>query len=343
MTILYLYAELMGYQIPVFKEYVSGYDAEVHVVHWDHKKLTPYIPPILDKVTYYERSLLDYPKLNELVNTIKPDIVYVSGWMDPLYLKVCRKLKKENIPIVAGCDTQWRGDLKQFIGSIYFKFAIKKNFTHIWVAGPYQFEYARKLGFKKEEIIFNCLSADTEVFSLDERLEINHNFLYVGRFEEVKGLKNLIKAWSEISDKKDWTLTLVGNGSLKKLLEKNPSIIIKDFMQPKLLIQEYKRAGCFILPSLREPWALVIHEAVASRLPIIASQACGAAPVFITSNYNGFISKSNDYKSLKLKMENIISMNEEELLNFSNNSYHKSKIISPKIVAASFISSSEIN
>jgi hypothetical protein len=31
--ILYLYSEIVGYNIPVFKEYVNNYNAEVHVVH----------------------------------------------------------------------------------------------------------------------------------------------------------------------------------------------------------------------------------------------------------------------------------------------------------------------
>ena len=59
MTILYLYSELMGYQIPVFKEYVTSYNAKVHVVHWNHKKLTPYVQTSIEGDTYYNRSDFD--------------------------------------------------------------------------------------------------------------------------------------------------------------------------------------------------------------------------------------------------------------------------------------------
>ena len=36
----------------------------------------------------------------------------------------------------------------------------KKYFSHGWVAGIYQFEYDRKLGFEKDKIIFDLYSAD---------------------------------------------------------------------------------------------------------------------------------------------------------------------------------------
>ena len=35
-----------------------------------------------------------------------------------------------------------------------------------------------------------------------------------------------------------------------------PNVIIKDFLQPTDLIKEIEKAGCFILPSIYEPWEL---------------------------------------------------------------------------------------
>lgn len=330
----------MGYQMPVFKEYVDKYNAKVHVVHWDKKKLTPYSPPNIDNVYYYKRSDYDKQTLLIFAQELNPDIVYVSGWMDKDYTMVCSKLKKLGIPIVAGCDTQWRGDLRQKLGRIYFKYFLKQSFSHIWVAGPYQYEYARKLGFKKQEIIFNCLSADVYLFNRGSELKTDyypHNFLFVGRFESIKGIELLLKAWKTL-DKKDWTLTFIGDGSFKTELLERKDVIVKNFMNPETLAAEVDHAGCFVLPSLYEPWALVIHEFTAGGLPIIASDACGAGPVFITPNYNGFIFKSGNIKDLTRKMESIVSMTDEQLISFSKNSLLKSKNITPEIAAASFLS-----
>ena len=44
MKVLYLYTEIMGYNIPIFEELVDRYGATVDVVHWDKNKNTPYTP-----------------------------------------------------------------------------------------------------------------------------------------------------------------------------------------------------------------------------------------------------------------------------------------------------------
>lgn len=343
MKILYLYAELMGYQIPVLKEYVNEYDAEVHVVHWDHKKLTPYAPPTIAGINYYNRSDYNYKKLKNLVLEINPDIVYVSGWMDKDYLSICKLLKRSGIPIVAGCDTQWKGTIKQVLGSVYFRLFLKKKFNFIWVAGPYQYEYARMLGFRKNEIIFNCLTADVDLFNNDSinnsgKTKCSRKFLFLGRFEKVKGIDLLLSAWSDIADKKGWTLTFIGSGSYNEKLENREDLKVKNFMQPEDLAVEVRKYSYLILPSITEPWALVIQEMMAAGLPVLASDTCGAAPVFIIPNYNGKIFKTNSLESLINSINEIINLNDKNLQIMSKNAQERSNLITPTIVAASFIS-----
>lgn len=346
LTILYLYAELMGYQISTFKELTNKYGANLHIVHWDHKKLTPYIPPNIPNVNYYKRSQFSKDQLLELAENIKPNLVYVSGWMDKEYLSVCMRLKKKKIPVVAGSDTQWKGNFRQQIASIIFPFTLKKCFNYIWVAGPYQYEYARKLGFKKQEIIFNCLSADVNLFNIsyvnaksNKLQNYPHSFLFVGRFEKIKGLYLLIQAWENLrNERKDWKLCLIGNGSLKSLLIEQSDLLIKDFMQPEKLIDEISQAGCFILPSQEEPWALVLHEFSAAGLPIICSEVCGAAPVFVIPSFNGYTFTSNDINDLINKMREIINSSDQKLNLMSQNSHIMGQKINPEIVAASLLS-----
>ena len=38
----------------------------------------------------------------------------------------------------------------------------------------------------------------------------------------------------------------------------------------------YSKASVFIIPSVSEQWGLVINEAMASGLPILSSNRCGA-------------------------------------------------------------------
>lgn len=329
----------MGYQIPVLTEYTQTYNAAVHVVHWDNKKLTPYIPPPIEGVTYYQRSTYNNSALKKLVAEIKPDIVYVSGWMDKDYLAICRILRKKDIPIVGGSDTQWRGGVKQTLGALFFRGFLKKTFSHLWVAGPYQFEYARKLGFAKCEIIFNCLSADVNLFKRVARKPIvPKKIVFIGRFEKVKGIKNLIAAWEGIEDKNGWELTFIGNGSLRSFLQMTDNVEVVDFLDPSKLSDKLSEFGILVLPSIKEPWALVIHEAMAAGLPVVATDICGAAPMFILPNYTGWLIKPNNVDNLRDTLRDIMNLSNERLLDLSNNARVRANVITPQLAAASFLS-----
>jgi glycosyltransferase involved in cell wall biosynthesis len=51
----------------------------------------------------------------------------------------------------------------------------------------------------------------------------------------------------------------------------------------------YAFAGCFVLPSTREPWGLVVNEAMASGLPVIVSSRCGCVEDLVEPGGNGFL------------------------------------------------------
>ena len=342
MTILYLYAELMGYQIPVFKEYVKSYNAEVHVVHWNHKKITPYVPPILENVSYYNRSEYDKTSLITLAQQLKPNIIYVSGWMDKEYMMVCYELKKNGIPIVAGCDTMWRGDLRQKLGRFYFKFFLKKNFSFIWVAGPYQYEYAKRLGFINSEIIFHSLTANNYLFNYDEEkfTKTNKKFLYVGNFKKIKGTDILIKAF-ELYQKKyqgKWGLTCYGNGELQYLLEDKHNVEIKPFSSQEDLAVSTKNYGAFILPSRLDQWGVVLHEFSLQGLPLLSSDKVGARATFLIDNFNGYTFKNEDFEDLANKMYQLEKTDYNTLKKFKKNSNVLGHRVTVDIVAGSFMS-----
>ena len=348
MNILYLYSELMGYQIPVLEEYVKKYGAKVHVFHFDNRKLTPYKPPNIANVTYYNRSNYSTKALIDLVKQINPTITYISGWMDFGYLRAVRVLRKNKLPVVVGSDGIFFNTIKQNFATLLFPLFKNKFYSHYWVPGPYQYEFAKRLGFKSNEIIFNCYSADIELFNRaydnyqnKKKENYPHRFLFVGRIEESKGIDLLVAAWNKIcfrQENKDWDMLIVGNGSLSYLLENNKNIIFKSFLMPEDLICEIESAGCFVIPSRYEPWALVIHEFSAAGLPVICTNVCGAAPVFVTSGYNGYVMNSNDIQDLEKKMLAIINSSDDQLVLMGERSHNLGQKINPAITAASFIS-----
>jgi len=341
--ILYLYSEVMGYTLATIKE-LSNSGSEVHVVHWDTKKLTPFQLQPIDNVTFYPRSTYSTSKIKELVDRVKPDLAVISGWQDKGYLKVARLLRKKAIPVVTGLDSQWHGSVKQYLAAFLSPF-FKIFYSHAWVSGPYQFEYTRRLGFKKCEIVFDLYSADLALYNdiynqskITKQACYPHRFIFVGRFENVKAVDLLAAAWLRLEgQRKDWELHLIGSGSLKSYLQGQAGITIHDFMQPDRLKYVVATSGCFILPSRHEPWGVVIHEFAAAGLPIICSDVCGAVPMFVIHGLNGYWFESENMDSLVAQMMNIINSDDRELCAMSDASHLLGQRITPSSSAANLL------
>jgi len=339
--ILYLYSEIVGYNIPVFKEYVNNYNAEVHVVHWDHKKLKPYDPEEIAGVFYYKRSEYDFKNILDLAKKIDPAIIYISGWMDKDYLKVTKIFKKRGIPVVTGFDDIWFGNLRQRIASIIFPFYYKKYFTHAWIAGSLQFEFARKLGFERNKIIFDLLSCDTDFFQKDnEDIELKNNFIYVGNFRRRKGTDILMKAFDLYKNKYngEWNLIVVGNGEQEDIVKNRRGVMFHPFSTSKEVKVIAKGAGVFILPSRHDQWGVVVHEFCCLGFPLIVSDNVGAKTSFLIDGYNGYSFQNENVDDLAKKMDKISKIPQVQLKKMGNNSKLLSKRISVESSAANFMS-----
>lgn len=117
-----------------------------------------------------------------------------------------------------------------------------------------------------------------------------------------------------------------------------PGVIVKDFMQPDKLVNEIADAGCFILPSRGEPWGVVVHEFAAAGMPLILSDAVGAASTFLVPGLNGYSFRTNDAAALAERMEQIIDSSDDELLAMSVASHRLSERTTPHTSAANLLS-----
>ena len=131
---------------------------------------------------------------------------------------------------------------------------------------------------------------------------------------------------------------MIGNGDLRCDFEGINNLKIKDFIQPEFLKNEIQDAGCFILPSIKEPWGVVVHEFSAAGLPMIISDKVGAKSTFLINNFNGFDFKSGNSDSLKDKMLKIINSSDKTLYEMCLNSNSISNRISSETSAYQLLS-----
>ncbi len=121
-------------------------------------------------------------------------------------------------------------------------------------------------------------------------------FLFVGRLAPEKNVCGLVEAWLRYRESGgDWRLVLAGDGPERRPLEKqiaasglSHEVTLTGLRTSEELLPIYAAAGCFVLPSLREPWGLVVNEAMAASLPVLVSARCGCAADLVEEGRNGF-------------------------------------------------------
>lgn len=137
-------------------------------------------------------------------------------------------------------------------------------------------------------------------------------FLYVGRPEREKGLAVLADAWrvSELAPRRA-ALVLAGvDPSLSAIAPDGPrrqgdaGMLGLGEIDPIELRNVYAACDALVLPSIatrtfREPWGLVINEAMNRGLPVIASDAVGAvAGGLVRDEINGLVVEAGDSDAL---------------------------------------------
>lgn len=143
-------------------------------------------------------------------------------------------------------------------------------------------------------------------------------FLSVGRLVQEKGIEYGIRAFSETIKKcphKESRYLIVGDGPLKESLQQlvsdlhlSDKVSFLGFLTQDELIPFYKKADIFILPSIAEAFGVVLLEAQAMKLPIVASNVGGVRYAVIENE-----------SALLVQPKNIEKMS-EKLLYLINNS-----------------------
>jgi glycosyltransferase involved in cell wall biosynthesis len=138
-------------------------------------------------------------------------------------------------------------------------------------------------------------------------------FLYAGRLVREKGIFDLLHAYGALQPelRESVGLVFVGDGPERSaLLEHaaatNPgSIQIVGFAQREELAAYYALADIFVFPTHTDPWGLVVNEAMACGLPVIASQATGCVVDLVAHGRNGRIVSVGNVQELAAAMADL--------------------------------------
>ena len=271
--------------------------------------------------------------LIEYINSLNPVAIYTSGWSDKLYREIA-KIYIRKIPVVIGLDNPFVGSLRQILGIPYFWIFRKQLYSHIWVAGPPQEKFAKRLGFKPNQILHGLYTCDDDSFYKKDKYKVeNRELLFVGRFVPYKQPHVLIEVFNQILSEElnnGWSLRFIGNGPLKAKLEAVDSgyINVEGFVQPEELPDKMRSASAFCLPSKGEHWGVVVHEAVSCGLPLVLSNTTFSSSLFLEEGKNGFSFLTDQRESLRDALINLFNRTETELCQMSDHSLLLSRRVS---------------
>jgi glycosyltransferase involved in cell wall biosynthesis len=333
-----LWASLASYSVTFFRE-LKSFGCKIQLIYQPLDNDAPYENFDL---SFCKEVFEDSPKIRKNIEHLcinfNPDCILMNSWSHPHYMRISRKLKAHGSYVVSVMDNQWNGTIKQWIGAITSRWFLKPSIDTFLVAGDRQAFFARKLGY--DDVMYGCYAADTTHFRSKKPIcKRDKNFLFVGRLSKSKGVDLLIDSYKEYrnSVEKPWGLKIVGTGSMTSMVDGITGIEYLGFIQPKKLPMIMESARCLILPSSFEPWGVVIHEASAAGLPIIATFLCGATTAFVRDGVNGYIIPPS-LEKLTQAMRLISEIDDEALTAMSDISKGLASLWSPQLLSRYFCS-----
>ena len=157
-------------------------------------------------------------------------------------------------------------------------------------------------------------AADSRYVEATHRPTQPPTILFVGGLDERKNPVGFIKACAPLFEGTDWKFRLCGTGAqgslylseLEALAAKHPWIDLAGWKSREELLTEMERASLLVLPTFEDNCPMVVLEAMAVGLPVIASRV-GGIPDLITDGETGLMFNPLNPSSMRGATERILS------------------------------------
>jgi len=290
---------------------------------------------------YYQRyhCPANAAEVRRIVRETQPDVLYVWELAGTGVTSILHVLAKMPVPIVFHLNSYWmlyasspetlqsRMRLRRLKQLLIGRVPTMRSASFIAISGAVKQHYIQS-GFdpSRIEVIHNGIDQlffNRPLTGKNAAAQGPLRLLFVGRLRVEKGLLVLLKALDLLlrpynrREEDDFPLHLYVFGSGDDVYVKE----LDTFLQEKQLghavsfrgkvpqselLEQYDRADMLLVPSLwDEPFGLVVAEAMARGLPVIASN-CGGPAEIITHTVNGLLVPSGDEYALAAAIQDLI-------------------------------------
>lgn len=254
-------------------------------------------------------------KFAAIVNKIRPDIIHAQGADISGYLAI--QAGHPAIVTIHGILTEcgrlhsnilrrWR---ELFQARITEAFVVERA-ANVVAISPY---VSRYYGARISGRLYDIPNAIAPSFFAVTRRPEPGRFLFAGRISRGKGLLDLIKAVS--TERQSVQRLVLAGASLDRRFQDELASEIEradvashvhfaGLLDETTLLEEFSRATALVLPSYQETAPMVIQQAMAAGLPVVATRV-GGVPDLIESERTGLLHEPGDIDALAASLRRI--------------------------------------
>ena len=280
--------------------------------------------------------LINFLLVLRIFKNIKPDIVHCHLWISELYGLFLKLIYGKSFLLIVTKHLDsffFEGSFgtKNFIRGIFLERIIFFYINHvIFISKEVKKFFLKKIDVNKKKYSVIYYGVNVKKFSkynykdkieLKKKLNIDNKTIIIGcvaRHVEQKSLDIVIKSFSQFVQQNPRTnakLIMVGKGHLEsklKLLAKdlninNKIIWIKYTNKINLYFNIFH---IFCLSSKYEGLGLVLLEALASGIPVLATKS-GAIPEIIKNKKNGYLVKYGDINNFSKRINDTLKLSKK--------------------------------
>lgn len=282
----------------------------------------------------YFHNVANARELRRAVAAFRPDILYVWEITGLGLISMLEALNAAALPVVYHLESYWlqyalspetaqtrlrtRQLKKLLIGSVPFP-----RYTSLIAASSAVKDEYRQIGCDggRIEVIYNGIDERflNAPSGKDEQPSDVTRLIFVGRLCEEKGVLVLLQALAMLAKNQQqppFVLDIFGDGDeayvkeLYSFVQANHLDTLVTFhgkVPQDELIQRYDRADIMLIPSIwKEPFGLVVAEAMARGLPVITTNIGGPAEI-VTHEVDGLLVEPDEAESLAAAIARLAS------------------------------------
>ena len=245
------------------------------------------------------------------LRTLRPEALLVGGWNQPAFVQAVRHARRSGIPYGVWVESTARDERSRNPLLDRLKRWMLASAGGVIVPGTAARDYVLDLGVEPARIhvapnAFD-LAAFTQAVERERGAERDPGFrlLTVARLSREKDVRTLLHAVAGLA----MELVVVGDGPEERALRAAAPANVRFVgrVPRDELPRWYAAADAFALASRSETWGMALSQAAAAGLPLVATEAVGAAWDLVEPGVNGFRVPVGDERALREALEAVAS------------------------------------